>query len=141
MSSLIRRVLFLVIALAPALSACEHIPTEVKEVAGEYQLIAINGVPLPVAIITGNGPAQIFEGRLRLQRDGAYLQVIHYSFDGSASAPQDVGRYEVRKGNLRFDSADYATYAGTVGDGTVTTTFLLPSAQAPQAATLTFSRI
>ncbi len=135
---LFRRAAANVLAVAlVGLSACEQLPSEATE---EYRLVAVNGSALPVSIVTGRGEsAQVFDGNLRLQSNGKYLQDVHYSVTDGASNPMDTGTFRREGSTIHFTSADRGTYVGTVSQDEITLSFDLGDAD-PSPEQLTFIR-
>lgn len=130
------------VSLLSALSGCERSPAnpDLTSIAGVYTLRTIDSSALPVSITTGAGKsARVISGTLELQRNGGYLQVLHYSLGDGASAVHESGRYTTSQEQLRFDSNDRDPYVGSIAEERLVIDFDLADAS-PQSERLVFTR-
>jgi hypothetical protein len=117
-----RRSLPLVL-LAAALLACsaDNITTDdLTPYAGDYQLRAVNGFPLPYAILNTTAlTLEITDETFSLASSGAFVDITHYrrTQNPNVDFPADTlrGTFTVRGQTANFTTNTGSMFVGTMG--------------------------
>ena len=119
--------------LAAVLGAAACDSTSFPEsAAGTYDLLSINGQPLPFPILVEPGRrVEVASGLIILEPDGEFDQEIRYEqitpragsttqFDTLRTTAGVRGEVSVEGGRIRFDPRFEGNFSGTLADGVIT---------------------
>jgi hypothetical protein len=118
----------LVVAMSSACGSGTTDASAAQIVAGTYQLIAVNGSPLPaVNTVVLTAPATIVQGNITLSNDMTWSSElsIQQVVDGqtATSSLRQTGTYSVARDQIRVvESGTGSLATGTVTDGRIVVT-------------------
>ena len=120
----LRQVLPLMVITQLLGAGCGGLTSNTELIAGDYNLISINGFPLPFLLdfIDENNKLELESGTVSIHADGNFVDATTYRITevGLVRSQTDVtpGQWSLDRATVRFDPADGSeSYSMTVNTG------------------------
>ena len=117
-----RRLVVLAALLAAAACESSNSVSPSVSIAGQYNLMTVNGASLPYTFTTTNGAsATLTSDMLTMNTDGSYSDIAQFQSSQGPYTINEVGTYSTVNGSITFyDQTDGIQYNGSLSGSVLT---------------------